>query len=72
VSDTNRKGQDETTHQCAEPAEPQDPRDTVPTVVGRVFVLVAPIDDLEDETGNKRNLANTRLVTWIAEGGVEQ
>ena len=40
-------------HQSTESTEPQDPRDTIPAVVRRVFVLVTPIYDLEDETGNE-------------------
>lgn len=55
-------------HQSTESAEPQDPRDTVPTVVRRVFVLVTPIDDLEDETGNERNLAKNTFSDFVSRG----
>ena len=40
-------------HQRAESTEPQDPRNTVPTVVSRFVVLLAPIDNVEDKACSK-------------------
>ena len=59
MSENDRRGRNVLSHQCAESAKPQDPRNTISTIVGGFIVLLAPIDNVEDKTGRKRNLQNT-------------
>ena len=72
LATTDERGRTRFSHQCTEATEPQDPRNAIPTVVGRFLVLVTSIDDLEDDAGNERDLANTRLVACALMGGIER